>query len=315
MSNRRKLPLILFGDVEDMINDWVPGSLTVSKNVTDPLGNANSAYTVNNTSGAAALSHQSPSVTVTPNVDGEVIAQIFLKVGTETPGPVHIGIRNVTLASWSHLINVTWTAGVPALTTNTGTGTLFTPVAVGSGWYLIRWSAGTDVNSSDSYKMYIYPSGTDADTGSVLAWSRSAILFGDPIDNVRAWGDPREGSDWAMTPGGVEDAWITGTDRLLAGDVRWITGLDANAPFNMTGWDGRREDAFINVGWESFLEFAWTKQTFTFVPDLTDADADPRSAYIQAPLDDNEPDLEQADMTRTFEFRIRDANDLPFKGY
>lgn len=312
MSNRRKLPLILFGSVEDLSGWTVAGTPVITGSQTDPIGGTG-AYLIEDNDGAAAEYIQSSDLSLTSNVDGEAVINVFLKEGTS--GTNVLRLRDVTAGTNRHTVIVTWTGGVPALSTDAGGGTLFTPVAVGGGWYFIRFSA-TSIVTGNNHHLQLWPTGTAAsETGTVYAYIRSAILFGDPIDSVRSWSDPQEGSEWAVSAGGVEDSWIQGTHEFLAGDVRWIPGVDVNSPHKQTGWDGRREAAWINAGWKSFLEFGWTKQTWTFVPDQTDADAGPKTCYLIEPMDDNEPDLEQADMTRTFRIQVRDSSDLPFEGY
>ncbi len=61
-----------------------------------------------------------------------------------------------------------------------------------------------------------------------------------PLDFANHGSEPRKGSERAVSPSGVEDAWIVGTEEVLEGEIRAIpvanvTETNGNAA---TGWDG-----------------------------------------------------------------------------
>lgn len=313
MSYRRKLPLILFGDVEDIATDWnSSGTPVITGTQTDPLGGTD-AFLIEDDDGAGEEYVYPDNVTLTPNVDGEAIVAVFLKAGTASE--TQLRLYDATATATRHAVDVTWSGGVPSLATSSGSGTLFAPVALGSSWYLVRFSA-TAIVSGNNHRLEISPAGDTASaTGTVYVFIRSVVLFSDPLDTVNAWPEPRDGSEWVKSASGLEDAWIVGTDEMLSGDVRWIPTVDVATPYNQTGWDGRAEAAWANVGWRAMLTYGWQKSTFTFVPDQSDADAGLHTCYLVEPIERMEPGREQANMTRTFTIQLRDSDGKPFEGY
>jgi hypothetical protein len=135
--------------------------------------------------------------------------------------------------------------------------------------------------------------------GAALA---NTLRLGYPLDNVTSGDTPRDGSSWAQTPSGVEDAWIVGTDYVLSGDVRWIPQTDTSSPL-ATGWDGA-------TGFRAFLAWARAKNVIRFYPDAgagTFVDS-----YLVDPLQ-GEP-LWESDGTRRITLRIRNVS-TAYDGY
>lgn len=132
----------------------------------------------------------------------------------------------------------------------------------------------------------------------------NTLLIGQPLDNVSAYEEPREGSDWAKVSSGVEDAWITGWDQFLAADWRWVPATDSADP-PATGWDG-------SAGVRAFLRWMRDKNVARFHPDKSD-DATYHEVYLVEPMR-GEPPLEE-DGSRKLRLVIRDKNDSPFTGY
>lgn len=89
----------------------------------------------------------------------------------------------------------------------------------------------------------------------------NTVTFGFPLDDWRAYSQPREGSVFTQASSGVEDAWILGTDYILSGVVRWIPTTDSSNP-TRTGWDG-------STGWRACLEWGRQKNAVRFFPDAT----------------------------------------------
>jgi hypothetical protein len=58
------------------------------------------------------------------------------------------------------------------------------------------------------------------------------------VDRAIAYSEPRDGSDFAMTASGVEDAWTLGTDEFFEADLRQIPREDALTPYRTVGWNG-----------------------------------------------------------------------------
>lgn len=95
-----------------------------------------------------------------------------------------------------------------------------------------------------------------------IMWSSSfatTMSIGYPLDNNLSYSTYRQGSEFAQTVSGIEDAWVVGTDYVLEGDVRWIPTSSSINPVQ-TGWDGA-------TGVRAFLEYARQKNEFRFYPD------------------------------------------------
>ncbi len=316
MSNRNKFPIITFGDFVDFSTDWSAGTnITVTSGETDPFGGTD-AYDIEDTAAGGSSESVTNSVgALTVNADGEAIVSLYVKDGGNSDN-VDINLRDQTAGVNRHIVQVNFTPGpVPILTTDGGSGTIFPVVSVGNSWYFIRFSVAGIV-AVNSHTLFIYPAGTGVGTGDIIVYARPTILFGQHIDVSRAWSQPRAGSQWVLSPSGVEDAWITGDDEMLAGVVRWVPILDTANPQNRTGWDGRREDPMVNVGWANFLKFAQTAQIVVFSPDQALV-ATKHNVYVELPraADVRRPEIENADMTRKFELVLRDSDDTPFEGY
>ncbi len=308
---RGNIPMIVFDGAEDISLWSQSANITVTGGQTDPFGGTD-AYRIQDTAvGGSSESAVDTLGVLTPNVDDEVIVALFLKEDTDSDH-VDVNLHDNGVSANRHIVRVNFSGGVPTVTSETGSGTVFAPIDCGNGWWLIRFSAAAIV-AGNIHSLFIYPAGTGAGVGDVFAYGRAVIVFGLPLDNARAWPRPRPGSEWAAVPSGEEDAWITGDDEVLAGAARWIPGLDTDAPLNATGWDGRREHTMVNVGWDTFLRFGGDKTTFRFAPDRADCSAN-RVVFMTDPEDSRKAALE-GDASRRVELLLRDSNDFPFEGY
>jgi hypothetical protein len=110
-------------------------------------------------------------LTVTFTGDGEKCASVFLKQGTAASSAVELFESSPTPAS-RHQVLVTWTAGVPTLSTIAGAGTRYPPQAMGNGWWRIMFSA-TGILAASTNRIHVYPDRTTT-TGTVLAWGAQA---------------------------------------------------------------------------------------------------------------------------------------------
>ena len=121
---------------------------------------------------AAATEGVFLAVTFTGNATK--VASVFVKQGTSTRNTVEI--YDATAATARHGVFVTWTNGVPALSTNEGSGTLYDPERLQNGWWRIAFSAA-GVLAANSNRMYLFPTDkTDASTGT-------AYFFGAQAEN------------------------------------------------------------------------------------------------------------------------------------
>jgi hypothetical protein len=107
---------------------------------------------------------------ITFTADGEKCVAVFLKAGTS--GRTVIRLRDGTAVVDRHQVRVTWTAGVPALSTATGAGTLYPVEALANGWYRILFSA-TGIVAANTNLFDVFPDDL-AGTGTVYAWGAQA---------------------------------------------------------------------------------------------------------------------------------------------
>jgi hypothetical protein len=131
----------------------------------------------------------------------------------------------------------------------------------------------------------------------------STFTFAYTLDNWSSYSKPRDGSEWAQSTSGIEDAWIVGKDYYLEGDIRWIPSTDTTSPV-ATGWDG-------STGVRAFLEWAWDKNGFNFYPDKNAGN--PILSYLVQPIDNAQITIE-SDGTRMFHIVMRNAA-VAYDGY
>lgn len=309
------IPLIAFGAIENFSTWNKVGTPVITGGQTDPFGGT-AAYQINDDNGAAAEYIFFNELVLTANANGEAIMQVFLRAGTAAQ--TDLLIRDQDAPAGRHQVNVNWSGGTPTLSTQSGAGTLFTPINCGGGWWFIRFSA-TGIISGNRHQPHIFPaSDTPSATGTVFAFGMSAVVFGMHLVDAVAWDAPREGSEWAVTPAGTEDAWIVDDDELLEGTVRWVPFLDEDNPQNKTGWDGRREHAMMNVGWRSLLNYAADLDAtldVRFAPSRANTAAF-HNVFIKEPREgiDRRPQQE-SDATKRFDLLLRDKDGTPFEGY
>lgn len=148
---------------------WVKSSfVTVSANaLASPDGQVTADLLTHDGGGTFSAVYQEVAFTG----DGEKCAAVYLKAGSA--GTTAISLYDNTTATHRHRINVTWTNGVPSLSTAGGTGTLYPVEALAGGWYRILFSA-TGIVAANTNRLLIYPAGTAAVAGTVYAWGAQA---------------------------------------------------------------------------------------------------------------------------------------------
>jgi hypothetical protein len=102
--------------------------------------------------------------------DGEKCIALFVKQGTATVN--RLFLEDVSVSATRHAVTITWTGGVPALTTFTGSGTRYPVEALANGWYRILFSAN-NVVAANTNSLFILPDVT-AGTGTLLVWGAQA---------------------------------------------------------------------------------------------------------------------------------------------
>lgn len=130
--------------------------------------------------------------------------------------------------------------------------------------------------------------------------------LGYPLDVVLAYSQPREGSEFAKSPSGEEDSWITATDYFLQGLSRWIPIANGTTPdgTTITGWDGA-------TGVDSALIFLRAKNVGRFFPDRGSGTF--KTFLLQQPMGGKPP--QEIDGTRQLSIIIRATDAAAFTGY
>jgi hypothetical protein len=125
------------------------------------------------------------------------------------------------------------------------------------------------------------------------------LTFEYPVDNWSAYSNPREGSDWVYTLGGIEDSWIVGTDYFLEAQMRWIPTVSGS----FSGWEG-------DPGVDDFLQWARAKNPFKWYSDASVTGS--VISYLVEPLEGG-PTLEP-DGTKSITLLIRNTGSA-YLGY
>ncbi len=143
---------------------WTLASATVTANTTTAPDGTLTADTLSVTSSGGGI-----YLVVTFTGDGEKCAAMFLRAGTATK--TRLTIRDQSVAVNRHVVDVTWTAGVPTLATVAGAGTLYPVEALANGWYRILFSA-TGVVAANVHRYLI--TDNEVVTGTVGLWGAQA---------------------------------------------------------------------------------------------------------------------------------------------
>jgi hypothetical protein len=121
---------------------------------------------------------------------GDGVKAIAITVKEGTVNDLDFGVRdNDAGLVWRHRIRATWSGGVPTLATIEGSGTLYTPIALGGGWYQCYVLVNGVVGANDN-RFYVYPG--ISGTGSIyfyeaMAWNLTTQPILDDSGVVAAW--------------------------------------------------------------------------------------------------------------------------------
>lgn len=140
---------------------------TLTSGQADPFGGT-AAYLINDDS--ALVEHITQVLTFTG--DGTKALALFVRQGTSDD--FFFGIFDDTAVVWRHHVKGTWTAGVPALSTAAGGGTLFPIETLGGSWF--RVMAGVNgIVAANSHRFFIGPTqDLGADTGTTYFFGANA---------------------------------------------------------------------------------------------------------------------------------------------
>lgn len=175
-----------------------------------PAGN--NAYLID---AITAASSSNVAIGVTLSSSGTKTVSVYLKKGTAAA--TDLNLYDSTALVDRHLVRVTWSsAGIPTLSTVIGSGTLYTPTDIGSGWYRVVFTAA-GVVSANTNSVFIYPATISAVTGSVFAWG------------IQVEDGASAGSDYVATTG----AATTGPTDDLA--LALVTALNSTSITNIYG--------------------------------------------------------------------------------
>lgn len=299
MTATLTLPLVAWGTASDIsASPWVDVSTpVVTGSVADPFGGTG-AYTIDDNNAAAVEARRLP-LTV---ASGRIVAAVCIKAGTATVS--RFGLRDDTAAAWLHSVTATWSGGVPTVATESGTGTVYGTVSLGSGWYLALFDA-TGATGANDNELYLYgASGTASTTGTTSYYLRNIVLLS-YLDGATSWPESRTGSAWAEAPSGTEDAWIVGTNWHLAGTVRHVPDSPTDTPEVVSGWYGLNESTGVNCGVAAFLMAGRDKQTLTWVKDRATCTTY-TDGYLVEPMR-GRPDLEP-NWRRQFPLELRSTS-------
>lgn len=106
---------------------------------------------------------------VTFTGDGEKVA--FVHLQADTSATVYVSIADSTAGVQRHRVRVDWLAGVPTVTTNTGTGTIFDPVYLNGSWWIAFSATGIVAANANSIRITPDPL---SGVGTVYAWGAQA---------------------------------------------------------------------------------------------------------------------------------------------
>lgn len=141
---------------------WVATNVTVTaNNATAPDGTA-TADTLDATVNGGTLIQSSITFGVGFT---DCSISVFLKVGTAAA--TDIELYDSTAATSRRVVRATWTAGVPAVTSVSGTGTIYTTTEMANGWYRVMFGV-TSITGANSHQLRILPA--SASTGTVIVW-------------------------------------------------------------------------------------------------------------------------------------------------
>lgn len=180
----------------EIFNNWsLNGTPIRTAGQADPFGGAG-AYKLEDDD-AAVIEGLIQTVTFTG--DAEKCVAIFIKQGTLANN--RVDLNDTTAGVLRHQVRVTWTAGVPALATVTGSGRLFSPISFGDGWWLLAFSV-VGVVAANTNQMRFFAGDAASDVGHTFffganAWNATyPTSYLNQTQAARASDDFRRPIDW-----------------------------------------------------------------------------------------------------------------------
>jgi len=251
-------PIIAWGSSEDFSAWSQVGTCAVTGSAVDPFAGTTTAYLLADDDAGAVESRYKEYTAAYSGYHVWTVCSAYFSASTSA-----VKFSNETL-SYDGTATYAWAAFEATLTAS-GNSTVYTPAYLGS-FYLQRISVYA--KAGNTMRMTIYPSGeTAADSGGTYYYQSDLTLVG-VHDNLISWEEPREGSSWAQSGSGVEDAWIQGTDYRMNVTLPWVPFHDRESPEPVSGWGGPREYNGVNCGVSAMLRAGRNKQTLTWYKTL-----------------------------------------------
>jgi hypothetical protein len=203
---------------------WGTGSTSVTANSAVAPDGTTTGDLLTATGGTGSVRLRS----VTFTGDGEKAMAVYLKAGTATRNQVLF--YDNTASTGRHYINVNWTAGVPAITTLLGAGTLFPVESAGNGWYRICFSA-TGIIAANSNVVGIIPDPL-AGTGNVSVWGVQVENLNIPTSYIKTEASTvTRSEDTCVMTGTAFSAWYRADEGTLVAEGRLSpAGTGATGP-------------------------------------------------------------------------------------
>jgi hypothetical protein len=145
---------------------WTAGGApTLTSGQADPFGGT-AAYLIDDNDGVVA---ERVFLGVTFSTDGTKPLACFFRQGSASSITGLIGLWDNSAAAWRHKLNVSWSGGVPTVTTGVGSGSIFPVENWGGGWWRVRFTAAAVV-AANANQIFI---GSD-----VASFTGSFYVFG-----------------------------------------------------------------------------------------------------------------------------------------
>lgn len=280
------------------------GSTTSVVGATDPY-NGTTAYTcTDNDAGAESAVYKSFTCLTT-----QALVTFLIRAGSAAASTLRL--YDNTSGVDRYRVNITWSGGVPTISSTTNGTTLYGPIALGLSWYLIV-GEGTAGSLGHTCFYLINPAGaTASNTGSMLWYVRNFVLL-DLYDHPHFFTRPRQGYEAASAPSGTRDAWTFGNEYVLRATARWIPDRPRATPVAVSGMDGLNETAGVDCGVRAMMKAGWNMEALIHSGDRTLIANPVASAYMTQPGPDWDIELEgSGESTVPFEFVSATA---PFYG-
>lgn len=159
----------LLADPENFGNWSTQGGIVRANAVADPFGTTVAWLLDGVTNNQDAIFQA-----VTYTTDGTKCAAVFLKQGSATSNDLLA--YDVTAVAERHRVRVTWTAGVPALATINGGGTLFPVENWGNGWWRVAFAINSVV-AANTNRLYAYPDAVGTGQVNIFGYNAWNAVF------------------------------------------------------------------------------------------------------------------------------------------